>query len=80
MKIAPTSVLLHTASGVMGTPAYMAPEQHAKKADIVTDVWGLGTVLYELLTLPAALSRPEAQRAAPHGSDNQSHATAKARS
>src|SRR5262249_35145893 len=41
-------------SGVMGTTQYMAPEQFASKADVRTDVWGLGATLYELLTLRRA--------------------------
>ena len=44
---------------VMGTPTHMSPEQaRGKELDLRCDVYGLGTVLYEILTLRRAFRGP----------------------
>ncbi|MDP1823611.1 MAG: serine/threonine-protein kinase [Archangium sp.] len=55
------------ASEVVGTPAYMSPEQaQGQPADARSDVWGLGACLYSLLTGQAPISGRTVQSAVGH--------------
>jgi serine/threonine-protein kinase len=50
--LAPGEMSLTDSTIVLGSPLYMAPEQmrSARSADVRSDVWSLGVILYELLT------------------------------
>ncbi len=50
--IGPSNAALTQTTSVFGSPAYMSPEQlrSTKNVDYRADVWGLGVILYELLT------------------------------
>ena len=47
-------------STIVGTPKYMSPEQiqDSRSVDSRTDIWGLGTIFYELLTQKRPFAAP----------------------
>ena len=52
-----TSPLLTSAGALIGTPAYMSPEQaKAQPADTRSDIWAFGCLLFELLSGQRAFS------------------------
>ena len=54
-----TRSLETSAGAVLGTPAYMSPEQvEGKTADARSDIFSFGALLYELLTGQRAFARP----------------------
>ena len=53
------STFVTTVGGVMGTPQYMSPEQvRGLRVDHRSDIFSLGTILFELLTGESAFERP----------------------
>ena len=59
----PTLLLESTPGVILGTAAYMSPEQtRGKQVDKRTDIWAFGCVLYELLTGQQAFESRDRER------------------
>jgi serine/threonine protein kinase len=62
-KIRDSQTFQTTDAKVLGTPAYMSPEQAEGKHDLIgpaTDVWAMGAIIYEMVTGAVAFSAPSA--------------------
>lgn len=62
-KIRDSTTFQTTDAKVLGTPAYMAPEQAEGLHDKIgpaTDVWAMGAILYEMITGAVAFAAPSA--------------------
>ena len=59
----PRAAAITSTDHILGTPAYMAPEQHTGQADCRSDVFALGAMLYEMLTgqIPRGVFTPPSQ-------------------
>jgi tRNA A-37 threonylcarbamoyl transferase component Bud32 len=60
-KLRDSKTFATTDARVLGTPAYMAPEQAEGRHDLIgpsTDIWSLGAILYEMATGTVAFSAP----------------------
>jgi serine/threonine protein kinase len=60
-KLRDSKTFATTDARVLGTPAYMAPEQAEGRHDLIgpgTDVWAMGAILYEMVTGAVAFEAP----------------------